>query len=134
MRKGRPRSSFATSSVCTSSSSAPRRKTASCSWRSGGIGGVCYNLRCEKEGRNKNDREGDCLSKLSILAHRTASLVAAIGFGRVIAVAALSVLGGVAAFGLAPYTTLETVPMVRVARDLAVPAMEPLPLEDGFWR
>jgi len=74
------------------------------------------------------------LSKLAILAHRSLSFVAALGFGRFAAIAVLSVLGGVAAFGLAPDTTLETVPMVRVARDLTVPRLEPLPVEAGFWR
>ncbi|MEP7181496.1 MAG: peptidoglycan DD-metalloendopeptidase family protein [Betaproteobacteria bacterium] len=49
--------------------------------------------------------------------------------------AAILALSGVAAFGLAPGTTLETVPTTRVVRALPVPPLRPVAGADaGYWR
>jgi murein DD-endopeptidase MepM/ murein hydrolase activator NlpD len=75
------------------------------------------------------------LSKLAILAQRvTALLLRPIGAGRVVAVAAFMALGVVAAFGLAPDTTLDTVPRERTTRELALPAIVPPVADEGYWR
>ncbi len=51
-----------------------------------------------------------------------------------VAVAVLALCGGVAAFGIAPGTTLETIPTARVSRPLDVPAIEPLAAEPPrYW-
>jgi murein DD-endopeptidase MepM/ murein hydrolase activator NlpD len=74
------------------------------------------------------------LSKLAILAQRvTALLLRPIGAGRVVAVAAFMALGVVAAFGLAPDTTGDTVPGAKITRELGLPPIAP-PFEDeGYW-
>jgi murein DD-endopeptidase MepM/ murein hydrolase activator NlpD len=75
------------------------------------------------------------LSKLAILAQRvTVLLLRPIGAGRVVAVAAFMALGVVAAFGLAPDTTLDTVPRVKITRELALPAIAPPGADEGYWR
>jgi murein DD-endopeptidase MepM/ murein hydrolase activator NlpD len=77
--------------------------------------------------------------KTRILAHRvhgTALRAArALTPGQWLAVAVLA-LSGVAAFGLAPGTTLESVPTVTVLRDLPRPALAPLDAAAtaGYWR
>ena len=43
-------------------------------------------------------------------------------------------LGGVAAFALAPDTTLESVPSERIVRDLVLPPMNPPEADQGYWR
>jgi murein DD-endopeptidase MepM/ murein hydrolase activator NlpD len=43
-------------------------------------------------------------------------------------------LGVVAAFGLAPDTTLDTVPRVKITRELALPAIAPPGADEGYWR
>jgi murein DD-endopeptidase MepM/ murein hydrolase activator NlpD len=43
-------------------------------------------------------------------------------------------LGAVAAFGLAPDTMLDTVPKERIVRDLALPAIAPAGVDEGYWR
>jgi murein DD-endopeptidase MepM/ murein hydrolase activator NlpD len=53
---------------------------------------------------------------------------------RAAAVVVLMTLGVVAAFGLAPDTTLDTVRTERIVRELTLPAM-PIPASsDGYWR
>jgi len=75
------------------------------------------------------------LSKLAILAQRvTALLLRPVGAGRVVAVAALMVLGVVAAFGLALDTTLDTVPRERIMRELVLPAIAPPVADESYWR
>jgi murein DD-endopeptidase MepM/ murein hydrolase activator NlpD len=75
------------------------------------------------------------LSKLAILAQRvTVLLLRPIGAGRVVAVAAFMALGVVAAFGLAPDTTLDTVPRMKITRELALPAIAPPGADEGYWR
>jgi len=54
--------------------------------------------------------------------------------GRFAAVAALMAVGVVAAFGLSPDTTLETIATQRVVRELTLPALAPSLAEDGYWR
>jgi murein DD-endopeptidase MepM/ murein hydrolase activator NlpD len=54
--------------------------------------------------------------------------------GRVAAVVALMGIGIVAAFGLAPDTMLPGAPTRLVARDLALPLLEPAPRDAGYWR
>lgn len=61
-------------------------------------------------------------------------LLRPIGAGRVVAVAAFMALGVVAAFGLAPDTTLDTVPRVKITRELALPAIAPPGADEGYWR
>jgi murein DD-endopeptidase MepM/ murein hydrolase activator NlpD len=53
---------------------------------------------------------------------------------RVVAALALTALGAVAAFGLAPDTTLETVPTERIVRELALPAINAAEADQGYWR
>jgi murein DD-endopeptidase MepM/ murein hydrolase activator NlpD len=43
-------------------------------------------------------------------------------------------LGVVAAFGLAPETTLDTVPRERITRELVSPAIAPPGADEGYWR
>lgn len=75
------------------------------------------------------------MSKLAILAQRvTALLLHPIGAGRVVAAGALMALGVVAAFGLAPDTTLDTVPRERITRELALPAIAAPVADEGYWR
>jgi murein DD-endopeptidase MepM/ murein hydrolase activator NlpD len=75
------------------------------------------------------------LSKLAILAQRvTALLLRPVGAGRVVAVAAFMALGVVAAFGLAPDTTLDTVPRERIMRQLVLPAIAPPAADESYWR
>jgi len=53
---------------------------------------------------------------------------------RVVVAVALMALGGVAAFGLAPDTTLDTVLSERIVRDLAPPPMSSPEAEESYWR
>ena len=53
---------------------------------------------------------------------------------RAAAVVALMTLGIVAAFGLAPDTTLDTVRTERIVRDLVPPALIAAPASEGYWR
>jgi murein DD-endopeptidase MepM/ murein hydrolase activator NlpD len=72
-----------------------------------------------------------------ILAHRIVAFVARIARATTpaqwtgLVVLALS---GVAAFGLAPDTTIETVPTVTIARRLPTPALSTLDGAGGYWR
>lgn len=51
-----------------------------------------------------------------------------------LAVGVLALCGGVAAFGIAPGTTLDTVPTVLVSRPLELPAIAPVPAEPPrYW-
>jgi murein DD-endopeptidase MepM/ murein hydrolase activator NlpD len=54
--------------------------------------------------------------------------------GRFAAVAALMAVGVVAAFGLVPGTTFETIETQRIVRELALPALAPAASDDGYWR
>ena len=54
--------------------------------------------------------------------------------GRLFAVVLLMSLGGVAAFGLAPDTTLDDIPTLLVKRDLALPNFDPPSTVTGYWR
>jgi murein DD-endopeptidase MepM/ murein hydrolase activator NlpD len=74
------------------------------------------------------------LSKLAILAQRVTAILDRIGASRVVAAAALMALGVVAAFGLAPDTTLDTVPREKIMRELALPAIAPPVADEGYWR
>ncbi|MGH8713719.1 MAG: peptidoglycan DD-metalloendopeptidase family protein [Casimicrobiaceae bacterium] len=74
------------------------------------------------------------MSRQRILAQRLARLVRQFGAGRAAAALALMVIGVVAAFGFAPDTQLPAVPPHLVVRDLALPALAPLPMADGYWR
>ena len=74
------------------------------------------------------------ISRFAILAQSAAATVARIGAGRLVAAAALMLFGVVAAFGLAPDTTLEAVDTQLVTRQLD---LRPTPLpaaDDGFWQ
>ncbi|MFI4953057.1 MAG: peptidoglycan DD-metalloendopeptidase family protein [Burkholderiales bacterium] len=57
-----------------------------------------------------------------------------LGAGRAVAALALMVIGVVAAFGFAPGTQVPDEPAHLVVRDLALPALEPAPIADGYWR
>jgi murein DD-endopeptidase MepM/ murein hydrolase activator NlpD len=75
------------------------------------------------------------LSKVvAILAQSVAVLVARVGGVRLAAAVVVTALSAVAAFGLAPGTTLETVPTERVVRDLPRPEVAPLAADDTYWR
>jgi murein DD-endopeptidase MepM/ murein hydrolase activator NlpD len=75
------------------------------------------------------------LSKfVAILAQSPAALVERLGGGRVAAATVLMVLGAVAAFGLAPDTTLEAVRSERIARELAIPVIVAAGADEGYWR
>ena len=56
------------------------------------------------------------------------------GPGRLLAVVLLMSLGVVAAFGLAPDTTLDDIPTLLVKRDLALPVFDPPSPVTGYWR
>jgi murein DD-endopeptidase MepM/ murein hydrolase activator NlpD len=73
------------------------------------------------------------LNKRVILAQSAAALAERIGASRVVAAAALMALGIVAAFGLAPDTTLDTVPRERITRELGLPALAPPVADEGYW-
>jgi hypothetical protein len=73
------------------------------------------------------------LNKRVILAQSAAALAERIGASRVVAAAALMALGIVAAFGLAPDTTLDTVPRKSITRELGLPAIVPPPADEGYW-
>ncbi len=68
-------------------------------------------------------------------ARRARHALAALSMGPAIAIVVLA-LSGAAAFGLAPGTTLESLPTVTVARALPPPMMMPLDLggATGYWR
>ncbi|HEX8010264.1 MAG TPA: peptidoglycan DD-metalloendopeptidase family protein [Casimicrobiaceae bacterium] len=53
---------------------------------------------------------------------------------RVIAVLALMALSAVAAFGLAPDTTLDPVPSEYIVRELPLPAIRTTETDQGYWR
>ncbi len=72
--------------------------------------------------------------KLRILAQSDAAAAGRGYVARVVMALALMALGGVAAFGLAPDTTLDTVPSERIVRDLALPPMSPPEAEESYWR
>jgi murein DD-endopeptidase MepM/ murein hydrolase activator NlpD len=72
--------------------------------------------------------------KLRILAQSDTAPGGRVYVARVVAALALMALGGVAAFGLAPDTTLDTVPSERIVRDLALPAMSPHEVDESYWR
>ena len=74
------------------------------------------------------------MSKLAILAQRVTTLLHPISAGRVGAATALMALGVVAAFGLAPDTTLDTVPRARVTRDLALRTIAPPVADEAYWQ
>ena len=67
------------------------------------------------------------MSKLAILAQRA-------GAGRVAAVFVMMVVGGVAAFGFVPGTSGPDVATRLVVRDLALPALTPAAIDEGYWR
>jgi len=67
------------------------------------------------------------VSKLAILAQRA-------GAGRVAAVFVMMVVGGVAAFGFVPGTSAPDVATRLVVRDLALPALMPAAIDEGYWR
>ena len=67
------------------------------------------------------------MSKLAILAQRA-------GAGRVAAVFVMMVIGGVAAFGFVPGMTETDMATRLVVRDLALPALTPAPIGEGYWR
>ncbi len=72
--------------------------------------------------------------KLRILAQSDTAAAGRVYVARVVMALALMALGGVAAFGLAPDTTLDTVPSERIVRDLALPPMSPPEAEESYWR
>ena len=74
------------------------------------------------------------MSKLAILAQRVTTLLYPISAGRVGAATALMALGVVAAFGLAPDTTLDTVPRARVTRELALRTIAPPVADEAYWQ
>jgi murein DD-endopeptidase MepM/ murein hydrolase activator NlpD len=75
------------------------------------------------------------LSKVvAILAQSVAVLVARVGAVRLAVAVVVSALSAVAAFGLAPGTTLETIPTERIVRDLPLPEVTPLVTDDTYWR
>ena len=67
------------------------------------------------------------MSKLAILAQRA-------GAGRVAAVFVMMVVGGVAAFGFVPGTPAPDMATRLVVRDLALPALMPAAIDEGYWR
>ena len=69
-----------------------------------------------------------------MLPQSVASLAGRIRVGRALAVLALMAAGVVAAFGLAPDTTLETVPTQRIVRELASPSLASNETDEVFWR
>jgi murein DD-endopeptidase MepM/ murein hydrolase activator NlpD len=72
--------------------------------------------------------------KPAMLPQSVAKLADSIRVGRVLAAIALMAVGMVAAFGLAPETTLETVPTERIVRELALPGLAASGTEERFWR
>ena len=74
------------------------------------------------------------MDKLAILAQRVIALLDPISARRIGAATALMALGVVAAFGLVPDTTLDTVPRERVARELALPAIAPPVADEAYWQ
>ena len=74
------------------------------------------------------------MNKLAILAQRVVALLDAISGLRIGAATALMALGVVAAFGLAPDTTLDTVPRERIARELVLPAIAPSVADEAYWQ
>ncbi|TMH59071.1 MAG: M23 family peptidase [Betaproteobacteria bacterium] len=134
MRKGLPRPILSASSASTINSSAPRLNTASCPETSSESGfmasRVCYNPRAARRGGGSDWTA--LARKLRILAQsETAPGVYVV---RVVAALALMALGGVAAFALAPDTTLESVPSERIVRDLVLPPMSLPEADQGYWR
>ena len=71
---------------------------------------------------------------VAILTQSIAILVARLGARRIVAAGAITALSAVAAFGLAPGTTLEVVPTEHIARDLARPELVPLAANETYWR
>ena len=69
-----------------------------------------------------------------MLPQSVAALAGRVPIGRLLAVVALMAAGVVAAFALAPDTTLETVPTQRIVRELALPSLEAGDADQGFWR
>src|SRR6185295_11343511 len=123
MRSGLPRLSFSASSASTINSSAPRLKTASC-W------GMSIGMErglLQSAGPRTGQGGGSSVSKLAILAQRA-------GAGRVAAVFVMMVVGGVAAFGFVPGTSAPDVATRLVVRDLALPALMPAAIDEGYWR
>jgi len=74
------------------------------------------------------------LGNVRILAQSASTLIGRVWAGRLAASVLLMGLGVVAAFGLAPDSMLPEVPTLRISRDLALPALAPLPPVEGFWR
>jgi murein DD-endopeptidase MepM/ murein hydrolase activator NlpD len=70
-----------------------------------------------------------------ILAQKLGSLAAGSGFVRVVAAIVLSLVGVVAAFGIAPDTITESVPTKRVVQELTLPAVRLASTTDeAYWR
>jgi murein DD-endopeptidase MepM/ murein hydrolase activator NlpD len=74
------------------------------------------------------------MGKLRILAQSEAAAAGRVRVARAAVAVALTALGVVAAFGLAPDTTLDTVRAERVVRDLTLPAMTAAATSEGYWR
>ena len=69
-----------------------------------------------------------------MLPQSVGTLADRIRVARFLVVVALMGVGVVAAFGLAPDTTLETVPTERIVRELALPRLAANEADEGFWR
>ncbi len=74
------------------------------------------------------------MNELRILAQSLKNFGGYVVPGRLVAVVVLMAAGIVAAFGLAPGTSLSDLPTTLVRRDLASAALVPLARDDGYWR
>jgi len=74
-------------------------------------------------------------STSAILAQKLLKPLARTGSRRIIAFLVLPFLGVVAAFGIAPGTTTDTIARHQVVEQLTLPAASvPVPVDAGFWR
>src|SRR5262249_31345961 len=137
-----PLLSFSTSSDSMSNSSAPRRITSSCS-----LTGIIYPFsRCKMQtiavgvfsvklhppGKLRQIMRE---SISAILAQKLLTSLGRPGPRRIIAFLVLPFLGVVAAFGIAPDTTTDTIARKEVVEPLTLPATTLAAQPDaGFWR